>query len=209
MNASWLTIASLNTWWDALSIWQQVYWAIALFFGVLFILQYVVTLIGFGIGLDADSDTEGGHDHVIDPGFTWLSLRSIIAFFTFFGWSGVFLLARGASLWWTLMVSFFCGMLAMALVAYLLYVFARQTQIGNYFLREAVYQVGEVYLPIPAQKSGYGKIHVQIGRGLREVQAVTEGRGIPTGTRVRVVDLLEQNILLVEPLSPISPSSAS
>lgn len=202
-------MASLNAWWDALSIWQQVYWAIAIFFGVLFILQYVVTLIGFGVGLDADSDADGGHEHIIDPGFTWLSLRSIIAFFTFFGWSGVFLLARGATLWWTLIVSFFCGMLAMALVAYLLYLFGKQTQIGNYFLREALYQTGEVYLTIPERKSGYGKIHVQIGRGLREVNAVTEGRAIPTGTRVRVIELLDSSVLLVEPIPPSSTISST
>jgi hypothetical protein len=193
-----MSIGTISEWWDTLSGWQQLYWGIALFFSVLFVIQYIGALFGAGEGMDQDAGIPGDHDGSIDPGFTWLSLRSVIAFFTFFGWSGVFLLAKGTSLWGTLIGSFFSGMLAMALVGYLLYLFARQTQSGNYYVEQSLYQHGEVYLTIPGAKSGTGKIHVRIGNATREVDAITEGKTLPNGAHVLVTGILDDHVVLVE-----------
>lgn len=193
-----MSIATISEWWATLSNWQQLYWGISLFFSVLFVIQYIGTFFGAGDGLDSDTESPGDHDATIDPGFTWLSVRSVIAFFTFFGWSGVFLLAKGTSLFGTLMGSFLSGMLAMSLVGYLLYVFARQTQSGNYYVEQALYQQGEVYLTIPGSKSGTGKIHVRIGKALREVDAITEGKTLPNGAHIRVTGILDDHVVLVE-----------
>lgn len=201
---AWLSTATLNTWWEALTFWQQGFWAIALFFSMLFVLQYIVTLVGFGMSLDGDADMNGSSDfdNAVDPGFTWLSLRSIIAFFTFFGWTGVVLLGKGYGLWIAFISSFLSGMLAMALVAYMIYFFARQTQSGNYILRDALFTIAEVYLTVPMNKTGTGKVHVRIGNATREVDAVTEGRALATGTQVRIVDLIDNHLFLVEAVSP-------
>ncbi|MCO6484967.1 MAG: NfeD family protein [Saprospiraceae bacterium] len=198
-----MSTSAMSEWWGTLSGTQQVFWGIAVFFSLLFLLQFLGSLMG----ADADSDA-GGHadgDHAIDPGFTWLSLRSIIAFLTFFGWTGVILLEEGWSLGVVLAVSFLCGMLAMSVVAYLLHVFARQTQSGNFVFSDALYQTGEVYLPIPPGRSGQGWVHIRVHNALRELPAVTEGNGLPTGTPIRVIGILAQGVVLVEPRVPTPP----
>lgn len=200
-----MSTTAMSEWWDALTLWQQLFWGIAVFFSLLFLLQYIGALLG--VALDTDSEVHADSDAAVDPGFTWLSLRSVVAFFTFFGWSGVVLLSRGTPLWWTVVVSFFCGMLAMAVVVYLLYVFARQTQEGNYRLSDALYQTGEVYLPVPPARSGTGKIHIRIGQALRELNVRTDGPALPTGSRARVLEVLPDQTLLVEasPAEPLNP----
>ncbi len=178
------------------------FWGIALFFSALFVFQFVINLIGFGMDIDTDldSDTDLDHDAHIDPGFAWLSVRGVIAFFTFFGWAGVIVLSKGGPLLWAVVIGGLFGMLAMSLVGYLLYLFGQQTQVGNYHIDAALYHTGEVYLTIPAMKSGTGKIMIQLGKGLREVDAVTEGKTLVNGTIVRVTGILEDTLLLVEEL---------
>lgn len=195
MSTEWM-----SQWWDTLSVAQQLFWGIALFFSALFIFQFVINLIGFGLDLDSDAgpDVATDHDVHIDPGFAWLSVRSVIAFFTFFGWAGVIVLSRGGPLLWALLIAFLSGMLAMSLVGYLLYLFSQQTQIGNYHIDEALYHTGEVYLTIPARKSGVGKILIQLGNGTREVDALTEGKMLPNGSIVRVTGILGDTLVLVE-----------
>jgi len=200
-----MSTTTMSEWWSALSLWQQLYWGIAVFFSLLFLLQYIGALLGLAV----DTEMEGGVDldQTIDPGFTWLSMRSIVAFFTFFGWTGVVLLSRGAALWWTVTVSFFCGMLAMSVVVYLLYLFARQTQAGNYRIADALYQTGEIYLPVPPARSGTGKIHVRIGQALRELTVQTDGPSLPTGALARVVEVLDDQTLLVAADTPLPDRS--
>ncbi len=202
MSTEWM-----SQWWDTLSGAQQVFWGIALFFSALFVFQFVINLIGFGMDTDLDSDTDLDHDAHIDPGFAWLSVRGVIAFFTFFGWAGVIVLSKGGPLLWAVMIGLLFGMLAMSLVGYLLYLFGQQTQVGNYHIDEALYHTGKVYLTIPAMKSGTGKIMIQLGKGTREVDAVTEGKMLINGTIVRVTGILEDTLLLVEELRE-SPDEA-
>lgn len=204
MSTEWM-----SQWWDALSIAQQIFWGIALFFSALFIFQFVINLIGFGLDLDSDVDTdlETDHDAHIDPGFAWLSVRGVIAFFTFFGWAGVIVLSKGGPLLWALVIACIAGMLAMSLVGYLLYLFSQQTQIGNYHIDEALYHTGEVYLTIPAMKSGNGKIMIQLGNGTREIDAVTEGKTLGNGTIVRVTGILSDTLVLVEALRESTESA--
>jgi len=81
---------SINNWWVHLSGAEQVFWAIAVIFTILFTIQFVISLIG--LDFDSDVDVDGTHadvhggDFDVDPSFTLFSVRSIIAFFTFFGW---------------------------------------------------------------------------------------------------------------------------
>jgi len=89
----------LEDWWGPLSSTEKVFWGISLVFSVLFLIQFVVSLIGLDFDTDSDvdvhADIETHSDYHLDPSFTLLSVRSIIAFFTFFGWSGVLVLNAG------------------------------------------------------------------------------------------------------------------
>ncbi len=191
----------LGEWWSSLNGVQQVFWGISIVFSVLFIIQFVISLIGLDfdgdVDVDVDTDT-GSSDYSLDADFTLLSVRSIIAFFTFFGWTGVLVLNTGGSTLMALGMASISGFAAMLLVGYMIYMFSKLSQDGNIDIREALFNTGEVYLTIPAQKNGYGKIHVKIQGSLKEMDAITEGNALPTGVPVKVIEILDENLLLVE-----------
>jgi membrane protein implicated in regulation of membrane protease activity len=211
-----MPLLSIESWWNALSSTQQIFWGIALISSPLFLFFFVLNLIGIDFSGDADVDAGGidgidlhtdtdlgdhgshGLDHVDDPSFSFFTIRTLIAFATFFGWTGVMALHEGASGLLAFILSFVSGALAMTVVAYLFYMFAHLAQEKNLDIRESLDQLGTVYIPITAKRKGMGMVHVQYGGGLREVDAVTDDdQAISTGTKVRVVDVLEGQVLLV------------
>ena len=156
------------------------------------------------IGLEFDdadiSLSSGGHEGSVDMGgdFALISVRSIIAFFTLFGWAGVLLLHAGKPILTTVLLSTLAGFIAMISVAYLLYLLSKLGESGNADLTETIFQTAEVYLSIPPAKSGQGKVHIKIQGALKELDAITEGNGLPTGASVRILEILGDNLLLVE-----------
>ena len=74
-------------------------------------------------------DTDPGFG--LDAYFTILSVRSIIAFFTFFGWTGVLVLNAGGTTLTAIGAASVAGLLAMLLVGYLIYLFSKLSQDGN------------------------------------------------------------------------------
>lgn len=191
-------------WWSTLNGTQQMFWGISIIFSVLFIIQFVLSLIGLDFEGDSDfdvstdSDTEGGYG--LDPSFTLFSVRSIIAFFTFFGWTGVLALNAGLGTTMAVICASTSGFLAMVIVGYMMYLFSKLGESGNVDLNEALFQTGEVYLTIPAGKRSVGKIHINIQGVMKEMDAITEGRTLSTGAMIRVVEIVDENLLLVEPV---------
>ncbi len=198
-----MTTLFFGQWWQELTNTEQVFWGIALIFSVLFVIQFVLSLIGLDFDHDADldmsTDSDSSSAYSLDTDFTLLSVRSIIAFFTFFGWAGVIALNNGASTLVALGLASISGFSAMFVVGYMLYIFSKLSQAGNVDINEALFNTGEVYLNIPSNREGLGKVHLKIQGSLREMDAVTEGQTIPTGASVRVVEILHDNLLLVEP----------
>lgn len=191
---------SINQWWDALSSPHQVFWFMAIIFSILFLIQFILLLIGF----DSDSDTEFGHggdSGSMEHEFSALSARSIIAFFTFFGWTGVLAMGNQLSVWISVALATGVGLTAMFIVAYLMYKFAQLEQSGTLNFYHALDQQGEVYLPIPAHQVGKGKIHLKIDGTVREMDAITDGDLLKTGAQVKVVEIMEDNTLKVESLA--------
>ncbi len=201
---------NIAQWWADMSFAEHVFWGIAIIFSVLFFFQFVLSL--FGLDFDADADIEigdiggdadsAGGGFSVDADFALLSVRSIIAFFTFFGWTGTISLGNGATLLVALLSATAAGFVAMLVVAYMLFWFAKLGQAGNVDMNEALFKTGEVYLTIPGNKEGQGKIHIQVGKSLREVDAITEHlTALPTGSRVRVIEVIEADLMLVEPFT--------
>lgn len=189
-----------GNWWGALSNTQQIFWTIAIVFSVLLLIQLVLSMIGLEFD-DADvsigtSAEDGGAE--LGGDFSLISVRSIIAFFTLFGWAGVMLLNAGKTILMTVLLSSLAGFIAMISVAYLLYLLSKLGESGNVDLTDAIFQTAEVYLSIPPAKSGQGKVHIEIQGALKELDAITEGNGLPTGANVRILEILDDNLLLVE-----------
>lgn len=194
---------SINQWWETLSSAHQVFWFIAVIFTVLFLIQFIFLLIGF------DSDTPDSVDAGFEHEFSALSIRSIIAFFTFFGWTGVLALHNGASVWIAVVLASVAGIAAMFIVAYMIYKFAQLEQSGTLNLYNALDKPGEVYLTIPANEKGVGKVHLMVEGRIREIDAMTSGDTLLTGTPIKVIDILNGNVLKVELAETVEISGSS
>ena len=77
-------------------------------------------------------------------------------------------------------------------------------QAGNInVFKSAVGCEGKVYLAIPGEHSGSGKVQITINNAVREYEAVTDGPALATGASIRVVDVISADTLLVEPIESI------
>ena len=188
---------SIDEWWSGMTTTEHVFWILALFSSVVFFMVFIFSLFGFDADSDFDADFNADAD-VDSPDFPLFSVKSITAFLTFFSWTGVLLLREERSLWTIIPYSILSGLVAMALVIFLLKKFSDLAEEGNADLLDLIFEKGDVYLPIPSEKQGKGKVHVTLNRSLREMSAVTEGEAIPTGEKIRVVEILPDNVLLVE-----------
>ncbi len=193
------------SWWAELTDLQKIYWAIAIVFSVLLVIQFVLSMTGIDADTDADFNTDVPSDG-LDASFTIFSFRGLMAFLAFFGWTGVVVLGAGGSPFLAMTLGFVNGLISMLLVAYIIYFFLQMQHSGTMHLDNAIGQQGEVYLLIPPTQSGKGKISIKIQGTLRELDAVTAGKAIPTGTKIEVVELLDDGILLVKPVSVLSVS---
>ena len=68
----------------------------------------------------------------------------------------------------------------------------------TFHLDEAVGLIADTYLRIPAEKSGVGKVMVSVRGSVHEIDAMTLGETIPTGTKVRVTKVIGSELLEVE-----------
>ena len=60
-------------------------------------------------------------------------------------------------------------------------------------------KTGEVYLTIPSNRAGVGKITAVVQSALRELDAVTDAdEPIKTGTQIKIVSVLNQNTVVVK-----------
>ena len=196
-------LLNLLSWWESLGGAEQWFWAIALISNALFTIYLVLQFAG-GHDTDVDTDVDGdvSLDHA-DSGFTILSLRSLLAFGMFMGYTGVVVIRTGVGWLTALLAGIAAGTIAAWLAWKLLRFILRLQSSGTMDLENAVRQTGKVYLPIPAQLNGSGKVMVNVQGALRELDAVSEEGEIPTGEQVLVVGLTEKGQLIVQPFQPL------
>jgi hypothetical protein len=193
--------------WLNLSSTMQTFVGIGAISSLVLSIQLVLSMIGGDMdGIDADLDlAEGGEGGASGI----LSVRTIGAFFTGFGWTGASMTDYGYGLGITTVVSAVVGSALLAMVFYLMAYLHSLRQEGTLDYSNAIGQVGSVYLPIPPHRKGLGQIEVTIQGRLSIVKAVTDhDKKIGNRVAVRVTELVDQQTILVEPLENESTPKA-
>jgi len=202
-------------WWNTLSTMMKVLWAITLTASLIFIIQSVLTFIG----ADSDSGLDGGTDGLdgadasgmdisdadaSDSGQGLLTFRNFVNFFLGFGWAAILLRGSIASTPLLIVISIIIGVALVALVMLLFKWLSGMQQAGNInVFKSAVGCEGKVYLSIPAERAGAGKVQITINGAVREYEAMTDGPKLATGASIRVVEVISADTLLVEPIESI------
>lgn len=191
------------TWWTSLSTAMQVLWAITLSASLIFVIQTVMTFLGLG-DHDADFDldtSEGSFD--ADPSMNLLTFRNLVNFCMGFGWTAVLMHEKIQSNALLIIVSVIVGILLVTVVMWIFKWLSGMQQTGNIDVhKSAVGCEGKVYLTIPGERKGEGKVQITINNAVREYDAVTDGETIPTGKAIKVTEVINDYTLLVEELTP-------
>ena len=204
---------------------EKFFWFFAIPFTAVFLLQLIMLFIGLGddtgdmtgdadfldgFGMPDSADIPEGidipegvdvpddADEGIFPNvFKVLSIRNIITFFTIFGWAGITFYNAGTGKITTVIASIFLALVVTIIISMLFFSILRLTESGNVNLEDAVGNIGEVYVPIPDNQSGIGKVHVTFNGVFREIDAVTPGEALPTGTKVLIIKFKDDDTFVV------------
>jgi hypothetical protein len=182
----------LTEWYLSLDGSGQIIWALAIVSTGIFLLQIILSLLGLDSDLDPEINIEGSGD------FALFSFRAIISFLVFFSWTTGLLLEKSWKFSHAITIGFIVGLLAMSLVAYLLYKIVKMEESGNISIDSLVGSEGEVYIPIPAGGVATGRVTILLDDKNIELDAVSADQ-ILTGRKVIVEKILKNNILKVKP----------
>lgn len=190
----------ITSWWQGMVLFEKILWVIALLFSTLFILQTVFSIIMGGDTDDADAfgDTDDYVSADQGIGYQFLTIKNLIAFFTLFGWTGITAFNSGLGKGVSVLLGCIAGALMVIIMAVLMRYIGKLKESGTLQIRNALNQIGTVYLLIPGQRKGTGKVHIKIQGSLREMDALTDDpRSIATGSIVKVNGLIDDSVLLV------------
>ena len=190
-------------WWSSLDVQKQIFYAIGIVAISILIIQIFLTIIGIDAHHDANLSSHVDHD----SGLGLLSIRTITAFFVGFGWGGVIILNHGHSLIAAVIGGFGTGVVFLLVTALLIRSLLRLQGSGNLDYRNAIGVIGTVYSTIPAQEGGGGQLELVLQGRLITAEAYSKtAEDLKPGSKARVVNLIGQSTLLVEPLT--SPPNA-
>ena len=181
---------------SAMGVPLIVFYSMAILASIILVIQVLLMLFGFdgdsGLGMDDLGETEG---------LGFISVRSLTGFFGGFGWMGVIMLESGSALPIATATGVGVGGILMLSVAYMMKILYSLKESGTIDFENAIDQVGTVYLSVPPNESGPGKVQVMVQGRLKIVTAYTKsGEKILSQKKVKVTELLDPRTLLVEPL---------
>ena len=129
-------------------------------------------------------------------------MRNLVNFLLGFGWTLILLEGSINSTALLIFIALSVGLGLVAIVMYLFKWMSDMQQSGNIDVyKSAVGCTGTVYLTIPGERKGDGKVQITINNAVREYAALTDGETIKTGTPIKVIEVINQGTLLVEELN--------
>ena len=208
-------------WWNSLEPAMKVLWAVTLSASLVFVIQTVMTFLGaagdsdFDINSDVDPGA-GTADGSLDvdaaaheaahsgSGMNLLTFRNFINFLIGFGWTAILLQKSVPATGLRMVIAIAVGVVLVVLVMLLFKWLTDMQETGNINVyKSAVDCQGTVYLTIPGERAGEGKVQITINNAVREYAAVTDGPTLKTGQRIRVVEVVSSNTLLVEEINSV------
>lgn len=175
----------------------KVFWFIAIPISLIFLIQTIMTFVGTdsadGLDADFDSNLDGG-----DTPFQLFSFRNMINFLLGFSWSGISFYAVITNKILLVIIAFAIGTVFLLLFFFIIRQLQKLAENNSFRIVDTVGKTAEVYLAIPENKTGKGKIMISVKGTFHELDAMTDNSRIPSGAAVKVVRV-ENNIPIVEP----------
>ena len=197
-------------WFQGLDSTLRVYWGIAILTSIVFLIQMVLTLVGLG---DTDSGADmgsgdmasdvslgDGNGDTMDTGgaIQLFTIRNFVNFLLGIGWGGVCFWSTIHNKFLLAIVALMCGCAMVGAFVVMYRQLMKLESFGSYRIQDSIGQACDVYIPIPAARSGQGKVQISFFGSVQELPAMTDGEALASGTKVRVIQVIDNSILLVE-----------
>jgi len=182
---------------DGLDTLLKTYWYIALPASLVFIVQTIMTFIGADASDGLEADFDGDFSGTEGPSQVF-SFRNLINFLLGVSWSGITLWDSIDNKNILMVVSFLVGIGFVMVFFLIIKQIVKLAEDNSFKIASTINKTGEVYLKIPGDKSGMGKVSISIKGSYKTLNAITEGVEIPTGAIVTVVSVQDNNILIVK-----------
>ncbi len=182
---------------DSLPTLLKSFWYIAIPTSLIFLIQTIITFSGLDVadGFDTDfnADVHDGGD------FQLFSLRNLINFLLGFSWTGIsFYSTLGEKPVFLIITALVVGVLFVLLFFFVIKQVQKLAEDNSFKLTNTLHKTAEVYLTIPENKTGKGKIMISVNGAFHELEAMTENERIPSGSAVKVIKIENNNLLIVE-----------
>ena len=186
---------------DSFEPLQKFFWIIACCASLVFIIQTIMTFVGLGTDADVDAGPmDASVDSVEDGSLSGVfSFRNLINFLLGYGWAGALLYDSIEKGWLLQLVSIAVGLAFVLAFVFMFRQVMKLSHDGSFRMQETVGLKADVYLRIPAARSGRGKVQVSVKGSVHEIDAVTDNETeIATGGQVNILKVLGDDLSLVE-----------
>ncbi len=174
-------------------------WYIALPTSLIFLLQTILTFIGSDSGDGINADFDGNLEGAEAP-FQLFTLRNLINFLLGFSWTGITFYHSIGNYTLLILLATVVGLGFVWLFFAIIRQITKLAEDNTFRLEHTLQKSGTVYLSIPAQKQGTGKISISIKGSQKELSAISLSERIETGAAIKVVGIEGGNLLIVEKL---------
>ena len=196
----------MTEWWTSLDLFMKILWCIAIASSLIFIIETVLTFIGADVEMDMDTDfdiADGGFEG--DPSMNLYTFRNLVNFLLGMSWTAILLNEQMKSKALLMLIAFAVGAAIVFAVMMMFKGLSKMQQSGNINVFEsAVGCSGKVYLTVPGERKGQGKVQININNSVRDYDALTDSEDdLKTGTSIKVTEVLDASTLLVEEINSL------
>lgn len=185
-------------WFTGQTLMMQIFWGCAIVGSAIFAVQLVLMLIGIDSDVaDLDLDADGGTLD-LGGGLSMFSIKALINFIVGFGWGGVCLAGAIENKFALSLAAVVVGIFFAWMYLFLYKKLRSLESNGAFKISDCEGKIADVYLRIPANRSGQGKIQISVNGSIHELDAVTDGDMLPSGTKVTVVEVLNGSTVRVK-----------
>lgn len=189
--------------WTDFSLLAKILFCTGLASTAVLLIQIILLIIGFAAGsfdvdgVDTDFDGDVSPDDLSGSGVGWFTVKGLVAFFSIGSWTGFAMDVSGCHEALTICISILTGVIALVGVGLLYRAMNKLQSNGILNLKNAIGKEAEVYLTIPANNSGVGKVTLEIQDRLIEANARTNKEcSIPTGSTVKVISVSNGELIV-------------
>jgi hypothetical protein len=194
----------MTLWWADLMSLQQTAFIIAVVATVIMLIFLVLMILGmddstFDGGVqDADFDYLSDEPLSAIAGLKIFTIRGALAFFSIGGWV-IYIIGPTMHVLLVLLIGIVAGLLASVLQALAFKAAMKLESSGNFDYNRTIGKIATVYIRIPKERQGKGKVTLTLEDRFMEMDAITDGsKDLLSKAMVEIIGLENNTTLVVK-----------